>query len=249
MKKSRQKKILLLILLTTIILILSLIIFLLSIPNVADLEKSNPKITAMIKQRIQEAKRKKSKFKIKQKWINIKKIPKLLITGVVITEDASFFSHNGIDYYELKESIKKNLKQGKKARGGSTITQQLAKNLYLSTRKSYIRKIKEFLIAKKMEECLTKQRILEIYLNVIEFGRGIFGVEAASLHFFKKSVSKLSLSEILRLIAVIPKPLRVNPLSNSGYLKWRVNFILKKLEKFNYINKETYKKLFIKTEK
>lgn len=229
-----------------IIIAVIFFMFLIQLPDVSMLKKSNPKLSAMMNQRIQEANKKNKKYKIKQKWVKINKIPKLLINSVVLTEDSSFYSHNGIDYYELKESIKKNFQSGKKARGGSTITQQLAKNLYLSTKKSYLRKINEFFIAKKLEKHLSKQRILEIYLNIIEFGRGIFGVEAASRHFFKKSVSELSLKEILRIVAVIPKPLRLSPLSNSSYMKWRVNLILKRLKNFKKINIETYNNLIFK---
>jgi membrane peptidoglycan carboxypeptidase len=165
----------------------------------------------------------------------------LLKDTVRVSEDIDFYHHKGIDYYELKEAIKRNLKEGKKVRGGSTITQQLAKNLFLSTEKSYYRKLKEFFIAKKLEENLSKNRIFHIYLNIIEFGPGIFGVEAASEYYFGKPVMDLNLEEILRLVAVLPKPLRVTPLSNSRYLKWRANLLLERLIKYEYITDEQYK--------
>jgi len=230
MKNRVKKTISIILILFAVALISCTIFFLISLPNVSSLIKSNPSITAIMKQRIREAKKHKKRLYIKQKWVSLNKIPKTLIDSVILTEDASFYHHNGVDYHELKEAIKKNLKKGSKVRGGSTITQQLAKNLYLSTHKSYLRKLKEFFIAKRLEKNLSKDRILEIYLNVIEFGRGIFGVEAASFHFFKKTVSQLSLQEIVRLVAVIPKPLRVSPFSKSKYLKWRINLILKKLK-------------------
>jgi monofunctional biosynthetic peptidoglycan transglycosylase len=230
MKNRVKKTVSIILILFAVTLISYTIFFLISLPNVSSLIKSNPSITAMMKQRIREAKKHKKKLYIKQKWVSLNKIPKLLIDSVILTEDALFYHHNGVDYHELKEAIKKNIKKGSKVRGGSTITQQLAKNLYLSTHKSYLRKLKEFFIAKRLEKHLSKDRILEIYLNVIEFGRGIFGVEAASFHFFKKPVSQLSLEEIVRLVAVIPKPLRVSPFSKSKYLKWRINLILKKLK-------------------
>jgi monofunctional biosynthetic peptidoglycan transglycosylase len=116
----------------------------------------------------------------------------------------------------------------------------LAKNLFLSTGKSYYRKLKEFFIAKKLEEFLSKDRIFTLYLNVIEFGKGIFGVEAAARFYFGKPVGQLTLVEILRLVAVIPKPLRVTPLSDSRYLKWRANLLLGRLKQYGYITAAEY---------
>ncbi len=215
--------------------------FFLSMPDVKFLEKQDPKTTAVIEQRKAEAKKKDQKLKIRQKWVKFDHIPQLLKDTVRVSEDIDFYYHKGIDYYELKESIKRNLKEGKKSRGGSTITQQLAKNLFLSTGKSYYRKLKEFFIAKKLEKHLSKTRILYLYLNVIELGPGIFGVGAASEYYFGKPVGSLSLEEILRLTAVLPKPLRVTPLSDSRYLKWRANLLLERLIKYEYITDEQYK--------
>lgn len=215
--------------------------FFLTLPEGKSLKTRNPETTALIEQRKAEAKKKGRKLKIRQKWVRFADIPQLLKDTVRVSEDIDFFHHKGIDYYELKEAIKRNLKEGKKVRGGSTITQQLAKNLFLSTEKSYYRKLKEFFIAKKLEENLSKNRIFHIYLNIIEFGPGIFGVEAASEYYFGKPVKDLSLEEILRLVAVLPKPLRVTPLSNSRYLKWRANLLLERLIKYEYITDEQYK--------
>ena len=214
--------------------------FFLTLPDVESLKSKNPKTTAMIEQRKKEAEHDGKKLYVRQQWIPFEKIPQLMKDTVRISEDAGFYQHKGIDYYELKESIKRNLKEGKKSRGGSTITQQLAKNLFLSTEKSYYRKMKEFFLAKRLESHLSKNRIFNIYLNVIELGKGIFGVEAASRYYFKKSVTQLSLVETVRLAAVIPKPLRVTPLSNSGYLKWRANLLLDRLIKYGYISEKEY---------
>jgi monofunctional biosynthetic peptidoglycan transglycosylase len=215
--------------------------FLLTLPDVEFLKTRDPETTAIIEQRKAEAKKKGRKLKIHQKWIKFDDIPQLVKDTVRVSEDFDFYHHSGIDYYELKEAIKRNLKEGKKARGGSTITQQLAKNLFLSTGKSYYRKLKEFFIAKKLEENLSKNRIFHIYLNIIELGPGIFGVEAASEYYFGKPVGDLNLEEIIRLAAVLPKPLRVTPLSNSRYLKWRANLLLERLIKYEYITDEQYK--------
>lgn len=214
--------------------------FYLTLPDVSYLEKENPKTTAIIEQRKSEAKSEGRKLKIRQQWVGYGAIPKLLKNAVLISEDAAFYEHEGIDYFELKESIKRNLKEGKPARGGSTITQQLAKNLFLSTNKSYLRKLKEFFIAKRLEKHLSKDRILHLYLNIIEFGKGIFGVGAASQYYFGKPVSNLNLSEIIRLVSVIPKPLKVTPTSNSPYLKWRARLLLVRMIGHRYITESQY---------
>ena len=216
--------------------------FFLTLPDVGFLKKKDPETTAVIEQRKAEAKKKDQKLKIRQRWVKFDNIPQLLKDTVRVSEDIDFYYHKGIDYYELKESIKRNLKEGKKARGGSTITQQLAKNLFLSTGKSYYRKLKEFFIAKRLEENLSKNRIFHIYLNIIELGPGIFGVEAASEYYFGKPVGSLSLEEILRLVSVLPKPLRVTPRSDSGYLKWRANLLLERLIQYEYITDAQYRR-------
>lgn len=240
--KKPIKKIVLIALLG--ILLVSLLFvgyFFLSLPDVEFLKTRNPETTALIEQRKAEAKKKGRKLKIRQKWISFDDIPQLFKDTVRVSEDIDFYHHSGIDYYELKEAIKRNLKEGKKARGGSTITQQLAKNLFLSTKKSYYRKLREFFIAKRLEENLSKDRIFHIYLNIIELGPGIFGVEAASEYYFGKPVAELELVEIIRLVSVLPKPLRVTPLSNSRYLKWRANLLLERLSKYEFITDEQYK--------
>lgn len=245
-KKPKRKK-LKRVLLVFLFLIAGIMLYsayvLLSLPEVDDLKNKNPETTAIMEQRIKEAAENGEKLHIRHRWIPFAAIPQLLKDTVRISEDAAFYHHQGIDYYELKEAIKRNLKDGKKARGGSTITQQLAKNLFLSTEKSYTRKAKEFVLAKKLESHLSKDRIFSLYLNVIELGKGIFGVEAASLYYFNKSVGQLNLNEIVRLAAVIPKPLKVNPLSNSSrYLKWRANLLLDRLLKYDYITEKEYHK-------
>lgn len=232
-------------LLLIILLIISVVIlnFYLNLPDVKEFINNVPVSTSMIDQRIKESSNKKRHLVIRKKWAPFDQIPLLLKRTVIVSEDINFYNHKGVDFFELKESIKKNLKSGKKARGGSTITQQLAKNLYLSTEKSYSRKIKELFIAKRLEKHLSKDRILELYLNIIEFGHGIFGVAAASEFYFSKRVDQLSNKEIIRLISVIPKPLRVTPLSDSGYLVWRANLLINRLYKSRSIDEEEFIRL------
>lgn len=219
------------------------IFFLMSLPDVSGLKSQNPKNTALMGIRMREAENRGDAFSIEQEWVSFESIPQLLKDTVRIAEDAGFYWHRGIDYEELKEAIKKNIQEKKFARGASTITQQLAKNLYLSTKKSLARKIKEYLLARKLEKNLTKDRIFELYLNVIELGHGIFGVQAAAFLYFGKPVGDLSLEEIVRLVAILPRPLTTDPRGDSPWLKWRCRWLLHKLRLYEYISEETYQEV------
>lgn len=141
-----------------------------------------------------------------QTWKPLSEISKNLQEAVLIGEDDTFFDHEGIDPEAIRESIELNLKKKKLVRGGSTLTQQLAKNLYLSSSKNPWRKAKEILIAILMEKMLSKQRILEIYLNIIEWGKGVYGAQAASEYYFKKEAFALTAPEAAYLSAIIPNP-------------------------------------------
>ena len=191
-------------------------------------------------QRYRAAQNAKEEFIFQQQWVAFEKIHKLLKNTIRITEDAGFYQHEGVDLIELKAAIKKNWEEGKYVRGASTITQQLAKNLYLSTEKSILRKIKEYFITRRLEIHLKKDRIFYLYLNIIEFGPGIFGIQAASQYYFQKDVSRLNLEEIVRLTAVIPKPLKENPTQNSRWLKWKAGWILDTLKRYEYISEDEY---------
>jgi monofunctional biosynthetic peptidoglycan transglycosylase len=208
----------------------------LSLPDVTYLKVKNPEITAFMQLREEQAETQGKKYFIKQIWVGFQTIPDLLKKAVRISEDASFYRHKGIDYEELRESIKKNIEKGTLVRGGSTITQQLAKNLFLSPEKSFLRKIREYFIAQRLENELSKDRIFNLYLNLIELGPGIFGVEAASQNYFNKNVQNLNIEEIIRMAAIIPRPLRVNPTKDSKWLKWKVEWIYHKMKLYNYID-------------
>ncbi len=234
-KSPWRKRILLSILFVIVLMLAVYIMIQISIPDVNPLINNNPSTTALVEQRKEEAKEVGKKIRIRQQWVSFGQIPKLLKKTVRISEDANFYFHEGIDLDELKESIKKNWEKGEFARGASTITQQLAKNLYLSTEKSIWRKVKEFFITRELESTLSKNRIFHLYLNVIEYGRGIFGVAAASRYYFGKSASELNDEEIIRLTAVIPKPLSVRPDQNSKWLLWRCRWITGKLLLYKYI--------------
>jgi monofunctional biosynthetic peptidoglycan transglycosylase len=212
-----------------------------TLPDVTDLKTKNPETTALMLQRYRAAKNAEKEFILRHQWIAFKKIPKLLKDAIRVTEDAGFYQHKGVDLTELKIAIKKNWEKGKYVRGASTITQQLAKNLYLSTDKSIIRKIKEYFIARRLEAHLKKNRIFNLYLNVIEFGPGLFGVQAASRYYFNKDVGRLNLEEMVRLTAVIPKPLKEDPTKNSRWLRWKVGWILDTLRRYKYIHQTQYR--------
>ena len=214
--------------------------FYLGLPDVSGLKAKNPRTTALMVQRYREAKKTDKTFRIRKQWIEFEAIPKLLRETVRVTEDASFYQHKGVDFTELRIVIKKSWEKGELVRGASTITQQLAKNLYLSTEKSIFRKIKEYFMARRLEETLPKSRIFHLYLNVIEFGPGIFGVQAAAQYYFQKEVGQLNLEEIVRLTAVIPKPLNENPTGSSRWLKWKARWILDTLKRYNYISPQEY---------
>jgi monofunctional glycosyltransferase len=211
-----------------------------SLPSVAHLKTQNPKTTALIQQRQNEAQRAGREFKVRQVWVSFDSIPELLRESVRVAEDARFYEHEGIDYEEIRAALKKDLERGGLVRGASTITQQLAKNLFLSTDRNLVRKLKEFWLARRLEQELTKNRIFHLYLNVIEFGPGIFGVESAARHFFGKSAAQLNLEEIVRLTAVIPKPLAETPTRTSSWMKWKAGWILTTLRKTGHISQEQY---------
>jgi len=204
--------------------------------SIAKLKSENPTETALMRQRLGEAERNGKKLKIIHRWIPLSRISKKLVDAVIVAEDGTFYTHGGVDWFEVKESIEKNIDEGRAARGASTITQQLAKNLFLSTSKDPIRKFKELIITLLLEHELGKDRILELYLNVIEWGRGVFGVEAASQTYFGKSASALTLQEALRLAAVIPSPLRHHPDDDSRYVLRRKDIVLRRMEARDFVD-------------
>lgn len=205
--------------------------------SVAALKTENPSETALMRQRVEEALSGGKRLTITQRWISLAKLPKHVIDAVIVEEDGTFYTHSGFDWFEVQESIEKDLQEGRAVRGASTITQQLAKNLYLSTSKDPVRKLREFAITLMLENELSKNRILELYLNVIEWGRGIFGIEAAAEAYFGKSASDLSLDEAARLAAVIPSPIRHAPNSDGRYVMRRKQIVLDRMLARNFIGK------------
>ena len=201
------------------------LIYFLVMPDIPKLIKENPKKTALMEYREKASKEKKKPYRIYQNWVPFSKISPYLVKAVLIAEDDKFWKHEGFDYEAIQKALEKDLKAKKFNFGGSTITQQLAKNLYLSPEKSLIRKISEAFITWRMEKVLSKKRILELYLNVAEWGEGIFGVEAASRHYYGKSSSQLTPEEAARLASVLPNPRKYNPVGDQRYVTNRSNLI------------------------
>lgn len=198
--------------------------------EIDDLRKANPGVTAFMREHEASARSRRRAFYRFQKWIPYDKIPKHVTDAIVVAEDGTFWSHSGFDWFEFKESLKRNIGEGRAARGASTITQQLVKNLFLSSSKNPLRKLREWILTFYMERTLTKSRILEIYLNVIEWGEGVYGIEAASQLYFNKSASDLTRDEATRLAAIIPSPKRHGANEDSQYVARRAQVILQRMK-------------------
>ncbi|MGH7166424.1 MAG: monofunctional biosynthetic peptidoglycan transglycosylase, partial [Nitrospiraceae bacterium] len=164
-------------------------------PDVSHLATNNPSWTALIEARMAEARAQGLPLKPDQTWVPLSLISLHLQRAVIIAEDASFYHHEGFDWEGIRDAAMRNVEEGKLQRGGSTITQQLAKNLYLSPEKNLLRKINEALITWTLERQLTKNRILELYLNVVEWGQDVYGAEAAARHHFGKAAEDLTPEE------------------------------------------------------
>jgi len=197
--------------------------------NVLWLRWNPPRETAFMAQRAAELREKNPKAAIRFQWVPYEKISRHLKRAVVAAEDARFVEHAGFDWEAIAKAREKNEKRGRVVYGGSTITQQLAKNLFLSPDRSYLRKGQEAAIAAMMEALLPKRRILELYLNVIEWGNGVFGAEAAARRYFGVSAAQLSDEQAARLAAMIPSPRRFERNPGSEYLDGRVATILARM--------------------
>ena len=166
-------------------------------------------------------------------WVPLSRISPHLQRAVIVAEDASFFRHHGFDWEGIRDAATRNWDRGELHRGGSTITQQLAKNLYLSPEKNLLRKAREVLITRAIEGRLTKKRILELYLNVVEWGQGVYGAEAAARHYFRKSAQDLTPEEAALLAAILPSPRHYDPLRMTPYVTRRQQQILRWMQEGN----------------
>ena len=198
----------------------------LTLPDVRVLATTNPTSTAFMRLREAEAKRDGRKLRHRHQWVRYSRISKNLQQAVIVAEDGRFFQHDGVDLEEIRKSIEINIEKGAAIRGASTITQQLAKNLYLSPSKNPMRKLRELIITRRIEAALSKARILEIYLNVIEWGDGIWGAEAAARQYFGVSASSLNREQAALLAGAIINPRVLNPARPNRRLQARQRIIL-----------------------
>ena len=201
----------------------------LTLPDVRVLATTNPTSTAFMKLRQSEAERDGRKLRHLHRWVRYSRISKNLQRAVIVAEDSRFFEHEGLDLEELRKSLEINIEKGGAVRGGSTITQQLAKNLYLSPSKDPLRKLRELIIARRLEAALSKARIFEIYLNVIEWGDGVWGAEAASRLYFGVPASRLSREQAALLAGAIINPRVLNPARPNRRLQARQRIILARM--------------------
>jgi monofunctional biosynthetic peptidoglycan transglycosylase len=188
-----------------------------------------PGETAFMAQRMDEVRAKKGKAVLQYRWVPYARISTQLKRAMIAAEDARFTEHTGFDWDGIRNAIEKNRKAGRVVGGGSTITQQLAKNLFLSPARSYWRKAEEAVVTVLLEALLPKQRIFELYLNVIEWGNGVFGAEAAAQRYFGIGAAQLSAVQAARLAAMTPSPRVFERRPDSAYLEGRVATILARM--------------------
>ncbi len=209
------------------LLVGSAIVFFATLPDVRPLARSWPATTAFMERRKAELARRGESPLLEWTPVPLSRISPELQRAVVVAEDARFFEHEGVDWEAMRGAMAKDWEKGKLKVGGSTITQQLAKNLYLSPARTPWRKLRELAIARRLERELPKKRILELYLNLIEFGRRTFGVEAAARRYFGESAKDLSREQAATLAATIPSPRIYDLRRHPDRVKRRAERILK----------------------
>ena len=200
-----------------------------------------PRVTAYMRERDAESRRALRRLRIDQRWIPYERVSPLLRRAVLVAEDDAFFTHDGLDWNEIQASARRNLEAGRIVRGGSTITQQLARNLYLGEERTLSRKLKEAFLALRIERALTKRRIFELYLNLIEWGDGIYGAEAAAQRYFGVSAADLGPREAVLMAAVIINPRRYSPLDPGRRIQRRVRLIAARLRRRGDLDEDGYR--------
>ena len=212
--------------------------------RIAAMAVLDPQSTAFQRSEVWRILTEKDRLQWRQQWVSYGQISDHLKRAVIASEDDGFTGHDGVDWDALEKAWQKNAKAEARAAknapaakagrtpkvvGGSTITQQLAKNLFVSGERTLLRKGQEFVLTLLLEALLSKQRILEIYLNSVEWGEGVFGAEAAAQHYFRKPAAKLTALEAARLAVMLPRPRYFEKLPNSGYLAERAAVIVERL--------------------
>ena len=204
-------------------------------PDVSALAANPPATTAFMEQRKAELRAAGKSDAIDYRWVAYARISPYLRRAVLVAEDDTFYEHGGVDVDALQEAIRKDWARKKMTHGGSTITQQLAKNLYLSPSRNPLRKVKEYFIARSLESHLSKKRILELYLNVVEMGERVYGAEAASEAYFHTSASGLSASQAALLAGCLPNPRIMSPASPNKRLRFRQRMVLSRMKRWGYL--------------
>lgn len=189
----------------------------------------NPSSTNMMDDQLSALRQKNPKAALQHKWVPYERISDNLKRAVIASEDANFSEHDGVDWEALQKAYERNNRRHKVVGGGSTITQQLAKNLFLTGSRSYLRKGQEMIIAFMLETVMSKQRILEIYLNVAEFGRGIFGAEAAARYYYRTTAANLGVAQSAKLAVMLPNPRYYDRHRSSSYLAQRTTLIVNRM--------------------
>jgi monofunctional biosynthetic peptidoglycan transglycosylase len=211
----------------------------LTLPSVAPLARPGISMTITVK----DWNRKSHPFVVgprNPRWTPYGSLPPALKKAVVASEDANFYTHDGVDYEAIREAIKTDLRKGKFVRGGSTITQQVAKNLFLTREKTLIRKVKEVVLARRMDDVLSKSRILELYFNVVEFGPMVYGIGHASHYYFGKPPAALTVRECAFLASMLPGPKVYNPYRKMGRVMKRSDRILRRMVAARMISREEF---------
>jgi monofunctional glycosyltransferase len=189
----------------------------------------NPETTAFMKSRVEILRAKNPQVSFKQRWVEYDKISIHLRRALIVSEDDTFVEHEGFNWDAMQKALEKNQKKGKIVAGGSTISQQLAKNLFLSGSRSMLRKAEEAVVTVMLEAVMEKRRIFEIYLNVIEWGEGVFGAEAAAQHYYGISASQLSAQQAARLAAMVPRPRFYDHHRDAPWLMKKTDIILSRM--------------------
>jgi monofunctional biosynthetic peptidoglycan transglycosylase len=189
----------------------------------------NPQTTAFMRDRIEIMREDNPAATLRHRWVPYGRISPHLKRAAIAAEDAKFLAHRGFDWDGIRAAYEKNLREGEIVSGGSTITQQLAKNLFLSGERAWWRKLQEAAIAVMLEAVMSKRRILEIYLNVVEWGDGVFGAEAAARYHFGVSAAMLTPEQAARLAVMLPSPRQYGPGANTAYLQRRTGVILARM--------------------
>ncbi len=202
--------------------------------NVFLLKDHNPSTTSLIQLRTAEAKRLGHQMHPQMEWRSLSQISPALIHAVILAEDDRFYVHHGFDMEQILIALQLNWSRKRYVYGGSTITQQLARTLFLRPRKTILRKLKEAVLTIYLEATLPKRRILELYLNAIEWGPGIYGAEAASEYYFWRAASELTPDEAVALASILPSPRRWNPFSEKAFMARRRTQLLERMQKAGY---------------